>query len=171
MGCHSFIADYMCHTRGSWVRPPTQSSTVWRFLAVKYFYSNLDIGQFLVLICAHSTVMKVYIGFTYREVCKIKAVKPLSHLAAMSQIFYSVQKICQRAVESPRNRPKISNLPVTDAHKVLTAYIQRPHVIPTASLQRLWRPYSAQEVAAACSQCAYGAHTAHIQGSHGAHSV
>ena len=57
--CHIFVADYMCHARGSWFRPPTQSSKVWRSLAVNYFCSNLDIGQFLVLICAYSTVSKV----------------------------------------------------------------------------------------------------------------
>jgi len=171
MCCHSFVANYMCHARGSWVRPPTQSSKVWRSLAVKYFYSNLDIGQFLVLLCAFSTVCKVYIGFTSREVCKIAAVNPLSHQAAMPQLFYSVQKYVSALWSRRKIGLKISNLPVIGAHKVLTSSIQRPHEIPRASLHRLCCSYSAQEVAAACSQCAYDAHTTYIQCAHSAHTV
>ena len=64
------------------------------------------------------------------------------HLTAMPQRLYIVQKTCQRAVESPRNTPKISNLPVM-------ACTQRPYSI-----------YGAQAVAAACSRRAHSVLTA-----------
>ena len=72
----------------------------------------------------------------------------------------SVLKTCQRDVRSPRNTPKILNLPVKRVHNILAASLQRPHDVPTASLQRPWRFYGAQAVAAAWSRRAHSAPTA-----------
>jgi len=85
----------------------------------------------------------------------------------MPQCVYSVQKSCQLAVGSPWNMPKYQ----IARHSVHTTSLQRPHDVPTASLQPPWRSCSAQEDAAACSQRAHGARTAGIQRSHGDDSV
>jgi len=55
--------------------------------------------------------------------------KPLSHQTAMPQRLYSVLKTCQRAVGTPRNSLKISNLPVI-------ACTQSPHSVPSAPTRR-----------------------------------
>ena len=59
---------------------------------------------------------------------------PLSHQTAMPQHLYSVLKTCQRAVGSPQNMPKISNLPVK-------ACTQRPQSTPTASTRLMQSLY------------------------------
>jgi len=90
-------------------------------------------------------------------------IKPLSHQTALPQRLYSVLKPCQRAVGSPRNTRK--NIKFV-SYSVYTTSSQRPHDVPTASLQRPLRFHSAQAVAAACSQRAYGAHTAFSRRAH-----
>jgi len=90
-------------------------------------------------------------------------VKPLSHQTALPQRLYSVLKPCQRAVGTPRNTPKNIKFVI---YSVYTTSSQRPHDVPTASLQRPWRFHSAQAVAAACSQRAHGAHTAFSRRTH-----
>ena len=51
-------------------------------------------------------------------------------------------------------------------NNVLTAFLQRPHDVPIASLLRHWRFYGAQAIAAACSWRAHGAHTAFSRRAH-----
>ena len=90
--------------------------------------------------------------------------KPLSHQTAMPRRLYSVLKPCQRAVGSPRNTPKISNVSVIACTQrpcsVPTASLQRPHDVPTASLHRPWRFHSAHTTR---SRRAHGVFTAHTQ--------
>jgi len=91
-------------------------------------------------------------------------VKPLSHQTAMPQRLYSVLKPRQRAVESPRNTPKISNLSVI-------ACTQRHHSVPTAPTRR---SHSVHDVFTACKQLlqrAHSAHTTHTAFSRRAHTV
>jgi len=97
-------------------------------------------------------------------------VKPLSHQTALPQRLYSVLKPCQRAVGSPRNTPKISNLPVI-------ACTQRPHSVPSASSRRCHSVFTAsmtfsQRASSYCSvftartRRADGAHTAFSRRAH-----
>jgi len=57
--------------------------------------------------------------------------KPLPHQTAMPQRLYTVLKTCQRAVDSPRNTPKIIKFA---NYSVYTTSSQRPYYAPTASL-------------------------------------
>jgi len=90
-------------------------------------------------------------------------IKPLSHQTALPQRLYSVLKPCQRAKGTPRNTPKIIKFV---SYSVYTTSSQRPHDVPTASLQRPWRFHSAQAIAEACLQRAHGAHTAFSRRAH-----
>jgi len=102
----------------------------------------------------------------------VNAVKPLSHQTALPQRLYSVLKPCHRAVGTPRNTPKISNVQVI-------ACTQRPHSVPTASSRRSHSVFTARKQ---LLQRVYGAHTArsrrahsvltaHTQRPHGDYSV
>jgi len=90
-------------------------------------------------------------------------VKPLSHQTALPQRLYSVLKPCQRAVGSPRNTPKTSNLPVVACtqrlHSVPTASTQRSHGVFTASITFSQRASSCCSVFTARTRRAHGAHT------------
>jgi len=110
-------------------------------------FCNLFVVLFLRLgssICIERTKVKHSITFSSgRSICVLHpkmflsaCVKPLSHQMAMPQCLYNVLKPCQRAVESPRNTPKISNLSVI-------ACTQRPHSVPTASTQRIHSVFTA----------------------------
>jgi len=70
-------------------------------------------------------------------------VKSLSHQTAMPQRLYGVLKICQRAVGSPQNTSKISNLPVI-------ACTQRPHIVPTVFTRRSHSVYIASMALLRC---------------------
>ena len=91
--------------------------------------------------------------------------KPLSHQTAMPQRVYSVLKTCQRAVGSPRNTPKILNLPVI----ICTTFSQRPYSVHTTFPQRLYSVHDASTARKQLLQRVNGAHTVHPQRSHGAH--
>jgi len=102
-------------------------------------------------------------------------VKPLSHQTVMPRCLYSVLKSCQRAVGSPRNTPKISNLSVI-------ACTQRPHSVPTASTRRSHSVFTAsmtfsQSASSCCSvstartRRTHSVLTAHTQRPHGDYSV
>ena len=77
-------------------------------------------------------------------------VKPLSQQKAMPQRWYSVLKPCTRAVGSPRNTPKISNL-------LVIACTQRPYSAHTTFPQRL---YSVHDVFTARKQLLQRVHSA-----------
>jgi len=98
------------------------------------------------------------------------SLKPLSHQTAMRQRLYSVLKPCQRAVGSPLNTPKISNLPVIACtqrpHSVPTASTLRSHSVFTASLTFSQRASSCCSVFTARTRRAYGAHTAFSRRAH-----
>ena len=101
--------------------------------------------------------------------------KPLSHQTALPQRLYSVLKPCQRAVRSPRNTRRISNLSVI-------ACTQRPHSVPTASTRRSHSVFTAsvtfsQRASSCCSvftartRRAHSVFTARTQRPHGDYSV
>jgi len=75
----------------------------------------------------------------------------------MPQRLYSVLKICQRAVGSPRNTPK--NIKFA-SYSVYTTSTQRPYSVHTMFPRRL---YSVHDASMARKQL--------LQRSHGAHSV
>ena len=90
--------------------------------------------------------------------------KSLPHQTAMPQSLYSVPKPCQRAVESPRNTPKMSNLPVI-------ACTQRPHSVPTASTRRSHSVFISsmtllRRASSCCSRYAHGVHTTFSRRAH-----
>jgi len=91
----------------------------------------------------------------------LNTLKPLSHQTAMPQRLYSVLKPSQRAVGSPRNTPKISNLSVI-------ACTQRHHSVHTTFPQRL---YSVHDVFTARKQLLQRVHSAYTARSRRAHSV
>ena len=90
-------------------------------------------------------------------------IKPLSHQTAMLQRMNSVQKICQRALGSPRNMHKTSNLPVTACtqrpNSVPTASTWRSHRVLTASMALLRRERSCCSVLMARKRRAYSVHS------------
>ena len=92
------------------------------------------------------------------------SLKPLSHQTTIPRRFYSFLKTCQRAVGSPRNTPKLSNLPVI-------ACTQRPYSVQTTFPQRLYSVRDASTARKQLLQRAHGAHTARTKRFHGNHSV
>jgi len=74
-------------------------------------------------------------------------------------MYLKLQKICQRAVGTPRNMPKISNVPVTASLQHHTTFLQRPCRIHDALTARK-----------KLQQRAHDPHTARIQCSPDAHS-
>jgi len=104
----------------------------------------------------------------------------------MPQRLYSVLKICQRAVGSPRNTPKISNLPVISCtqrpHSVPTTFPRRPYSVHDTYTERKQLLQCVHGTLTASTRCAHGAHTAflrrthsvltaHTQRSYGAHTA
>jgi len=119
-------------------------------------FKSLHVG------CECNNTSPRYHGFKlhlYIVSTNVFKVKPLSHRTALPQRLYSVLKPCQRAVGSPQNTRK--NIKFV-SYSVYTTSPQRPHNVPTASLQRPWRFHSAQAVTAACSQRAHSVLTAII---------
>jgi len=88
----------------------------------------------------------------------------------MPQRLYSVLKPCQHAVGSPRNAPKISNLPVIactqSPHSVPTASTRRSHSVFTASMTFSQRASSCCSVFTARTPRAHGVHTAFSRHAH-----
>jgi len=116
--------------------------------------------------CTGKFLLKSLLSLSYLN----KYLKPLSHQTAITQRLYSVLKPCQHAVGSPRNMIYDKNIKFI-SKSVYTTSSQRPHHVPTASLQRPWRFHSSQAVAAACSQRAHGALTVCTKRSHSAHTA
>ena len=102
--------------------------------------------------------------FVQKLIFLVIVLKPLSHQTAMPQHLYSVRKPCQRAVGSPRNTPKISNI----SYSVYTTSSQRPYSVYTTFPQRL---YSVHDVFTARKQLLQRVHGAHTEFSRCAHSV
>jgi len=116
--------------------------------------------------------------YCYQIVCQSSRgffFKPLSHQTAMPQRLHSVLKSCQRAVGSPRNTPKISNLSVIGCtqrpHSVPTASTRRSHSVFTASMTFSQRASSCCSVFTARTWCAHSVLTALTQRPNGDYSV
>jgi len=90
--------------------------------------------------------------------------KPLSYQTAMPQRLYSVLKPCQHVVGSPRDTPKISNLPVI-------ACTQRPHSVPTASTRRSHSVFTASMTFSQLASSCCSVFTARTRRAHGAHTA
>jgi len=99
-----------------------------------------------------------------KPVLNDQSLKPLSHQTAMPQRLYSVLNTCQHAVGSPRNTPKILNLPLTACtqriYSVPSASTRRSHGVFIASMTLLRRAISCCSVFSARSRHAHSAHTA-----------
>jgi len=107
------------------------------------------------------TVLSQCIAFNRLPLKRNTNSKPLSHQTAMPQRLYSVLKPCQRAVVSPRNKPKISNLSVI----VCT---QRPHSVPTASTQRSHSVFTTSMTFSQRARSCCSVFTARTRRAHGA---